>query len=112
MYAVTMKPEANGWTGISFGVVGAGNSSANVYASITIVGRMALEQRYDCVASLGQLGDKAEWPDPRLPGRPSLEFKTSAGSVGEVITNTRDWLERKLGQRVNIMVAICGQKGA
>lgn len=112
MIAVNLKPEANGWTGLSYGVIGVGARRSEVYASVTIVGRRAFEQRYDCVASLGQPGDQAEWSDPRLPGRPVLEFKTSAASVDEVITNTRDWLERKLGQRVSLLVALSGQEGA
>ncbi|QDP63903.1 MAG: hypothetical protein Unbinned3992contig1000_17 [Prokaryotic dsDNA virus sp.] len=107
MIALALKPEANGYHGLSWGNVG----KAEVYASVQIVGRMAFEQRYDCFVSLGQRGDQSDWADPRLPGRPVLEFKTSAASVAEVITNTRDWLENKLGQPVNLVVAMRDPEG-
>ena len=107
MIAVSLKPEANGYHGLSWGNVG----ETRVYTSVQIIGRAAFEQRYDCHVSLGQKGPATEWSDPRLPGRPALEFKTSAASVDEVIINTRDWLEHKLGQRVNLVVALRDQKG-
>lgn len=105
MIAIALKPEDAGYHGLSWGKVG----NASVYASLRIVSRCDDGDRFDCFATLGQKSAPDDWEDPRLPGRPVLEFKTSAASVDEAIVNTRDWLERKLGQRVNVMVALSGQ---